>query len=104
VVDDDEAIRTVASEVLDDEPSLRTAQARDGAEVLDLAMPVLDGFEVCRRLKPDPETRAIPVVVMSAGERRQSALDAGADDFIAKPFGIVQLAQTVHRWLASGAA
>jgi CheY-like chemotaxis protein len=117
VVDDDDAVRAVAVEVLDDEPVLRTAQARDGAEamalvarerpalvLLDLGMPRVDGFEVCRRLKADPATRSIPVVVMSAGEGRRAALDAGADDFLAKPFGIDQLAAAVHRGLGGGAA
>jgi CheY-like chemotaxis protein len=112
VVDDDDAIRTVAAEVLDDDPTLRTIQACDGAEalalvaaqrpalvLLDLAMPVLDGFEVCRRLRADPTTRAIPIVVMSASERRQAALDAGANEFIAKPFAIDRLAGAVRRWL-----
>jgi CheY-like chemotaxis protein len=115
VVDDDAAIRGLAAAVLEDEPALRTAQAVDGADaldmlarerpsvvLLDLAMPRVDGFEVCRRLKADPATRSIPVVAMSAGGRRQAALDAGADDFVGKPFGIDDLAAAVHRWVAVG--
>ncbi len=76
--------------------------ARDGAEGLDLVlrerpdlvltdvvMPRINGFEVCRRLKGDRETRLIPVVLVTGlAERsdRIEGIDAGADDFLTKPF------------------
>jgi putative two-component system response regulator len=76
--------------------------ARDGAEGLDLVlrerpdlvltdvvMPHMNGFEVCRRLKSDRETRLIPVVLVTGlAERsdRIEGIDAGADDFLTKPF------------------
>lgn len=62
--------------------------------LLDLRMPGMDGFEVCRRLKADPETRLLPVVVLTgldSREARLSALEAGATDFLAKPFDLVEL-------------
>jgi len=55
--------------------------------ILDLGLPDLDGIEVCRRLR---EGRAIPILVLSARGAEQdkvSALDAGADDYVTKPFG-----------------
>lgn len=59
------------------------------AVLLDIMMPLIDGFEVCQRMKEDPELASIPVVMMSASthsESRQRGLDAGAVDFLIKPF------------------
>jgi two-component system, cell cycle response regulator len=62
--------------------------------LLDVMMPGLDGFEVCRRLKADPATRHIPVVLVTALDGRQdrlTGLKAGADDFLNKPIDDVAL-------------
>jgi adenylate cyclase len=64
------------------------ARAECDIILLDVMMPELDGFEVCRRLKADAATRHIPVVLVTAldGRRdRLAGLDAGADDFLTKP-------------------
>jgi len=56
--------------------------------LLDVMMPILDGFEVCARLKENDETRLIPVVIMTAlgqVEDRIKGIEAGADDFLTKP-------------------
>jgi len=56
--------------------------------LLDVMMPLLDGFEVCKRLKENDETRLIPVVIMTAlgqVEDRVKGIEAGADDFLTKP-------------------
>ncbi|MBX3478901.1 MAG: PleD family two-component system response regulator [Caulobacter sp.] len=62
--------------------------------LLDIMMPGMDGFQVCRRLKDDPETRHIPVVLVTAldgrGDRIQG-LEAGADEFLTKPIDDVML-------------
>jgi two-component system, cell cycle response regulator len=56
--------------------------------LLDVMMPGLDGFETCRRLKADPQTAHVPVVIVTALDQpsdRLKGLDAGADDFLTKP-------------------
>ncbi|MFQ5936382.1 MAG: response regulator, partial [Acidiferrobacterales bacterium] len=56
--------------------------------LLDVMMPVMNGFDVCKRLKDDPETRLIPIVIMTALgqiDDRIKGIEAGADDFLTKP-------------------
>ncbi|HEX7886193.1 MAG TPA: PleD family two-component system response regulator [Phenylobacterium sp.] len=62
--------------------------------LLDVMMPGMDGFQVCRRLKDDPETRHVPVVLVTALDGRAdrvAGLEAGADDFLTKPIDDVML-------------
>lgn len=62
--------------------------------LLDVMMPGMDGFETCRRLKSDPETRHIPVVMVTALDGRDDrvrGLQAGAEDFLTKPIDDMQL-------------
>jgi two-component system cell cycle response regulator len=62
--------------------------------LLDVMMPGMDGFQVCRRLKDDPETRHVPVVLVTALDGRAdriAGLEAGADEFLTKPIDDVML-------------
>ena len=67
--------------------------------LLDVMMPDMDGFEVCRRLKSDPATSHIPVVMVTALDQvsdRIRGLEAGADDFLTKPVNDLQLMTRVR--------
>jgi putative two-component system response regulator len=70
------------------------ASFRPDLILLDILMPGMDGFEVCRRIKATPETRLTPVVLitgLSATEDRIKGINAGADDFLCKPIDINEL-------------
>ena len=67
---------------------LQVQQERPDLILLDVMMPVMDGFEVCKILKDNADTRLIPVVIMTAlgqVEDRIKGIEAGADDFLTKP-------------------
>ena len=70
--------------------------------LMDLSLPVIDGWEATRRLKEAPETRAIPVIALSAhamaGDREQ-ALAAGCDDYDTKPVDLERLLSKIRALL-----
>jgi two-component system, OmpR family, phosphate regulon response regulator PhoB len=68
--------------------------------LLDIMMPRLDGLEVCRRLKRDPDTREIVVVMLTAQAQerdRDRGMAAGADDYFTKPFSPLALLRMVEQ-------
>ena len=70
--------------------------------VMDWMMPHLSGIEVCRRLKSNPETRSIPVIILSArseDEDKVRGLEIGADDYVVKPYSVVELMARVRTQL-----
>ena len=105
VVDDDAIILDVLRATLAAECELHTfasAEACLGALVdvkpdlflLDVSMPVMDGYALCRQLKDDWDTQDIPVVFISASDNNETRMlcyEAGGDDFIQKPFDPVEL-------------
>ncbi|MDO8729870.1 MAG: response regulator transcription factor [Candidatus Omnitrophota bacterium] len=92
--------------------------ARDGEEglakarkelpdlvILDLMLPKTDGLEVCRQLKSDPKTARIPIIMLTAKTQeadRVVGLEMGADDYVAKPFSVRELAARVKAVLRRG--
>ena len=72
--------------------------------LMDLEMPVVDGWEATRRLKGSPTTRDIPIIALSAhalGGEREKALAAGCNEFDTKPIEFDRLVETLRRVLAS---
>ena len=72
--------------------------------LMDLEMPVVDGWEATRRLKGSPTTRDIPIIALSAhalGGEREKALAAGCNEFDTKPIEFDLLVETLRRVLAS---
>jgi CheY-like chemotaxis protein len=72
--------------------------------LMDLEMPVIDGWEATRRLKSNPQTRDIPVIALSAhalAGAREKALAAGCDEFDTKPIEFERLVGTLRRILAA---
>ena len=77
------------------------ASGRPDLIMLDGMMPVIDGFEVLRRLKQDAATAAIPVIMLTALKREEdivTALKEGAVDYLVKPFFVVELRARVGRY------
>ncbi|HBA72970.1 MAG TPA: two-component system response regulator, partial [Geobacter sp.] len=70
--------------------------------LLDVMMPEMDGFEVCRRIKSDDQYRNIPVVMITAyaaRENRIKGIEAGAEDFISKPFDSMEVMARINMLL-----
>jgi adenylate cyclase len=61
--------------------------------LLDVFMPGVDGYEVCRRIRREPDTAYLPIVMITAGggQEKRIAIEAGADDFVTKPFDQAEL-------------
>jgi DNA-binding response OmpR family regulator len=102
VVDDDPEINRLVARIFE-KRGYRVTAALDGAEalasvkrdrpdliMLDLNLPKIDGWEVCRQLKGDPATRAIPIIMLTAAHANvddaEIGLGLGADEYVAKPF------------------
>jgi PAS domain S-box-containing protein len=78
------------------------AQSLPDLILLDVMMPELDGFEVCRRVKDSPQGRDIPIIIITAlddAEDYARAIDCGADDFMTKPFTFAVLRARVRGYL-----
>jgi CheY-like chemotaxis protein len=70
--------------------------------LLDLELPIVDGWEAARRLKSNPETRGIPIIALTAhalAGAREAALAAGCDEFDTKPINFDRLVGTIRRVL-----
>jgi len=62
--------------------------------ILDISMPMMDGYEVCRRLRANPKTSSVPIIILTAYnalEDKIKGFEAGADDYLTKPFQPAEL-------------
>ena len=93
---------------VDGEAGVATARAEAPDLVLmDMSLPVLDGWAATRQLKGDAATRDIPVIALTAHAMagdRDAALEAGCDDFDSKPIELARLLEKIERLLARGRA
>ncbi len=111
VVDDEENIRKLVNYnlILDGYDVIMAVDGKEGLEkaiqekpdliLLDIMMPEMDGLEVCSRLKKNPETRDIPIFMLSAKGQMQDledAFDVGADNYITKPFDVDKLSEIIQ--------
>ena len=114
IVDDDPAVRKVLSksffnlkyrtEVAEDgfEAGIKLMQFKPDLIILDLMMPEMDGFEVCRKIKTDPAISHIKILVLTGygtEENRERVIKAGADDFLVKPVEIDVLVRHIGELL-----
>lgn len=88
---------------VDGEQGLALAKSESPSVILmDLSLPVLDGWEASRRLKMAPETRSIPVIALTAHAMsgdRERCIEAGCDDFDTKPVEITRLVGKIEALL-----
>ena len=119
VVDDFEDNRAMYAEYLA-YSGYSVEQAADGEEavklaqdllpdivVMDLSLPIMDGWEATRRLKADPATSGIPVVALTAHAMKSDhdrAMASGCDDFATKPIEFTVLLEKIRRALGAGSA
>lgn len=88
-------------EAADGEEGLQVARTRQPNLILmDISLPVLDGFEATRRIKQDPALQHIPVIAVTAHARpadEQRALDAGCDGYLSKPYSLRDFLAVVEK-------
>jgi DNA-binding response OmpR family regulator len=117
LVDDDPVILKLLQVNFEME-GFRVSTANDGVEglekaravrpdivLLDIMMPRMDGLEVTKALKGDPETKDIPIILLSAKAQAsdiQAGKDMGADDYLTKPFDPLELLDRVNELLEGG--
>ena len=116
IADDEPSLRLLVKATLSSNKSFELLEASDGNEallksqtespdllLLDVMMPGLSGFEVCERLKNDPKTKNIIIIMLTAkGQQsdRDWALSVGTDYFLTKPFSPIELFNLIDKILS----
>ncbi|MDO8494567.1 MAG: response regulator [Deltaproteobacteria bacterium] len=114
IVDDEPQIHTVLSKILvkegfDVSSALNAAEAFEQIEkkrpaliLLDIMMPKVSGIEVCNKLKADPKTKDILILILSAKDAQADRIEGlthGADDYVSKPFHLRSLVRKIEHML-----
>ena len=114
VVDDDEDFTNIYKTTLNMKGFEATAVNQSTAAIemahlfkpdiflIDLMMPVIDGFQLCKMIRQDPVVRNIPIIIVTAltdDESKEVALGAGANDYITKPFSVDKLKSRIDALL-----
>lgn len=118
IADDEPSLRLLVRATLSANKSFDLVEAFDGTEalnkaqeelpdliLLDVMMPGLSGFEVCERLKNDPKTKNITIIMLTAkGQQsdRDWAISVGTDYFLTKPFSPIELFNLIEKILIKG--
>jgi signal transduction histidine kinase len=111
VIDDEEITRATLAALLE-RPNYRVEMAEDGIQgleiamkvkpdviLLDVMMPRMNGYDVCKHIRENPEIREVPIIMITALDDHDAKLNglmAGADDFLAKPFDSLELKIRLH--------
>ena len=109
IVEDDASIRTMLEyyfksmghqvEAHESGEELFAHEVQGDIALLDVMLPGMDGLEIVRRLRQDPATAKLPIIMLTARQTEMdkvTALDAGADDYITKPFGVMELQARIN--------
>ena len=109
IVEDDASIRTMLEyyfksmghqvEAHESGEELFAHEVQGDIALLDVMLPGMDGLEIVRRLRQDPATAKLPILMLTARQTEMdkvTALDAGADDYITKPFGVMELQARIN--------
>ncbi len=118
IVDDEEAVLAIVSATLDDDDRYALFLGGNGEEAvrvcererpdllfLDIMMPDMDGYEVCRSLRNDPNTADITIIMLTALAQdfdQRKAMEVGADEYMTKPFSPTALLERVEQVLGVG--
>ncbi len=116
IADDEPSLRLLVRATLSSNKSFELMEASDGNEalnkaqtelpdllLLDVMMPGLSGFEVCERLKNDPKTKDIVIIMLTAKGQQSDkdwALSVGTDYFLTKPFSPIELFNLIDKILS----
>ncbi len=115
IVDDNDQNRELLLANVQEIPEVIVSTAADGSDaleavareqpdliLLDIMMPKMSGFEVCRRLKADPATQDIPIIMVTALNEiadHEKGIESGCDDFLSKPVNRIELVKRVKSLL-----
>lgn len=114
IVDDDPSIRALLRQELEssgyriheattgEEALAAVKRQRPGLILLDVIMPGLSGFDVASTLRSDPQTFAIPIIILSVSRDRERGLQLGVDQYLTKPMSVEALLQDIENLLARG--